>query len=76
MKHLRPDLLEKYDRIVKNNPDHTGLAYPFINLTDALSAYFILADYFTDDTADAEKEAMLVEVLHRVCTLLLQALVH
>ena len=64
MKHLRPDLLEKYDRIVKNNPDHTGLAYPFINLTDALSAYFILADYFTDDTADAEKEAMLVEVLH------------
>ena len=35
-----------------------------MNISDILRVYFILADYFTDPTADAEIEPMFVEVLH------------
>ena len=64
MKNLRPDLLEKYERLIKKNKDEMELNLPYMNLKSVLSAYFILADYFTDATADTEQETMFVEVLH------------
>ena len=64
MKYLRADLNEKYQRLVKAYPDSPSIAHPLMNTSDVLRAYFILADYFTDPTADSAVEPMLVEVLH------------
>ena len=52
MKYLRNDLREEYERIAKNVPDIEGLQHPLINFSDVLHAYFILADYFTDESSD------------------------
>ena len=52
MKYLRNDLREEYERIAKNVPDIEDLQHPLINFSDVLHAYFILADYFTDESSD------------------------
>lgn len=64
MKYLAPHLQEKYEYYKKANPNIPEIGKPLMNISDILRAYFILADYFTDPTADAEIEPMLVEVLH------------
>ncbi len=61
MKYLRPDLREEYTRLTELNPDLVGICHPLINISDALKAYFILADYFTDpSTPLPNQESMLV----------------
>ena len=62
MKYLRNDLREEYERIAKNVPDIEGLQHPLINFSDVLHAYFILADYFTDESSD-NIEHMLVGLI-------------
>lgn len=59
MKYLREDLKREYDRITGEVPDIEGLQHPLINISDVLHAYFILADYFTDESSE-DVEHMLV----------------
>ena len=63
MKYLRNDLREEYERIAKNVPDIEGLQHPLINFSDVLHAYFILADYFTDES----------RIILNICWLALEA---
>ena len=61
MKYLRSDLREEYHRLTKLYPDISELTHPYINISDSLKAYFILADYFTDPSANKDtQESMLV----------------
>lgn len=62
MKYLAPELLAEYERISKDCEDIPGLAPPYVNVSDTLKAYFILADYFTDTSSGSEVECMLVNV--------------
>nr|DAH27687.1 MAG TPA: maintenance system killer protein [Caudoviricetes sp.] len=62
MRYLSEDLKREYQFTCKENPDIEGLDHPLINLSDAFSAYYILADYFTDASSDEEKERMLVGI--------------
>lgn len=62
MQYLPTDLRHEYDFLVKNNPDIEGLHHPYINLSDAFRAYFILVHYFTDTSTDEEQENMLVGI--------------
>lgn len=62
MQYLPTDLRHEYDFLVKNNPDIEGLHHPYINLSDAFRAYFILVHYFTDTSTDEEQERMLVGI--------------
>lgn len=59
MKYISHELREEYERITKENPDIEGIRHPYINISDVLHAYFILADYFTDESS-SEVEHMLV----------------
>lgn len=56
-----PDIEKEYERIHKNNPDIEGINHPLINISDALRAYFCLADYFMDESSDTV-ETMLIGV--------------
>lgn len=62
MQHLPENLKKEYTYLINNNPDIPGLDHPFLNLSDAFRAYFILIDYFTDVSTDEERESMLVGV--------------
>lgn len=53
---------KEYDRLTTEYPDMDGLQSPLINISDALKAYFALADYFTDASSNSEIETMLVNV--------------
>lgn len=64
MRYLSHELQIKYERIKGKYPDIEEITNPLMNVSDVLRAYFILADYFTDETAEKEIEPMLVEVLH------------
>lgn len=72
MRYMRYDLLSEYNRYSGMYPDLEELCHPFINVSDVLRAYFILADYFTDTTADGDVEKMLVGI--RDMNLLISAL--
>lgn len=60
MKYLCKELREQYDIAVKECDEIGILQHPLIGVGDVLRAYFILADYFTDDSGGAEVEKMLV----------------
>ena len=62
MKYLPEDLSQAFDHDLKQCPDFNEIIKPLINVSDVLKAHYILADYFTDPTADAEIEKMLVGV--------------
>lgn len=62
MQHLPEDLKREYLYLTKTNPDIDGLSHPFLNLSDAFRAYFILIHYFTDASTDEEKESMMVGI--------------
>ena len=62
MQYLPDDLKREYLFLTKNNPDIKGLAHPYINLSDAFRAYFILIHYFTDASTDEEQEKMMVGI--------------
>lgn len=72
MKYLREDLRIEYERYAKEYTDIPELSSPFINISDVLRAYFILADYFTDTSANVAVEQMLIGV--RSMDLLISAL--
>ncbi len=60
MKYLPPEMREEYNRLTKENPDIPELNHPLINVSDAFRAYFILADFFTDESSGEQVEKMLV----------------
>lgn len=62
MKYLPKELYDDYIHYAEQFPDHESISKPLINISDVLQAHYILADYFTDATADAETERMLVGV--------------
>lgn len=61
MKYLPDDLKKEYEYLIKNNSDIEELKSPYINLSDTLRAYFILAHFFTDPSSEAT-ESMLIGV--------------
>ena len=62
MRYMREDLKQEYERYHEMNPDIAELAAPLMNVSDVLRAYFILIDYFSDETANVEGETMLVGI--------------
>ena len=47
----------EYERLTRLHPDLPSLVHPFINISDVLRAYFILADYFTDASASESRRS-------------------
>lgn len=62
MKYLPDALKEAFDYDISKCPDYKEIKLPLVNVSDVLKAHYILADYFTDPTAEAEVESMLVGV--------------
>lgn len=62
LKYMRDDLKQEYRRYRNLYPDLPELQKPFMNVSDILRAYFILADFFTDNTADTQTETMLIGI--------------
>lgn len=62
MKFLPIELQQAYEYDYKKIQNISELSAPFINEDDILRAHYILADYFTDPTADIQAERMLVGV--------------
>lgn len=60
MKYLSEDLKKEYTRTRAMCRPIEELHHPLITVDDVLRAYFILADYFTDDSGGSKKESMLV----------------
>lgn len=60
MKYLCKELREQYEISAKECGEINELQYPLIGMGDVLRAYYILADYFTDDSGGAKVEKMLV----------------
>lgn len=54
MKYLSNELKKEFDRLMGECEPIEGIQHPFINFDDVLRAYFILADYFTDESSGAE----------------------
>lgn len=71
-KYLPNDMRKEYNRLIKLYPDVPDLVHPYINISDVLRGYFILADYFTDDSSGDDIERMLVGI--RDMNLLISAL--
>lgn len=61
MRFNNPVIEKEYERIHNENPDLSNLKHPLINVSDALRAYFCLADYFTDESSNTV-ETMLIGV--------------
>lgn len=62
VKYLPDDLMRSYKYDLTQCNDLPELAEPYINISTALQAHYILAHYFTDESADSEVEKMLVGV--------------
>lgn len=62
MQFLPDYLLNAYEYDRKKLGNTSELKSPLVNEEDILRAHYILADYFLDDTANAEVEKMLVGV--------------
>ena len=52
---------KEFERLIKQHPDIEEYKHPLINVSDALKAYFALADYFTDESSNTT-ETMLVGI--------------
>ena len=59
LKYLRKELLDAYNNDLKKCRDIPELRSPLIGIADVLQAHYILADYFTDESAGVEIESML-----------------
>ena len=59
MHFYNKDLEKEYIRLSSLYPDIPNLNSPLMNMSDALKAYFALADYFTDESSE-NVESMLV----------------
>ena len=46
------DLEKEYERLSELYPDIPGIQVPLMNVSDALRAYFALADYFMDESSN------------------------
>lgn len=62
LKYLPQNLLDAYNYDLSQCEDNPELSEPLINISTVLQAHYILAHYFTDDSADSEIEKMLVGV--------------
>ncbi len=63
MQLLPDNLKESYEQDLKKCKEIPGLIYPLINVKDVLQAHYILADYFTDASAEGnESENILAGV--------------
>lgn len=62
MKYMRTELKCEYERYSRDYPDIPGINAPQMNISDILRAYFILADYFSDPTAEGLAERMLIGI--------------
>ena len=62
MKYLPKQLRDAFEYDVSQCPDYDEIRKPLVNVSDVLKAHYILADYFTDPTANGEVESMLVGV--------------
>ena len=62
MKYLPINLKEALEYDITKCPDYEEISSPLVNVSDVLKAHYILADYFTDPTAEGEIESMLVGV--------------
>lgn len=62
MKYMSEQLRNEYKRYCDMYADLDDLNAPLMNISDVLKAYFILVDYFSDPTADAVAEKMLVGI--------------
>jgi len=62
MKYLPNHLKEAFEYDISQCPDYEEIKRPLVNVSDVLKAHYILADYFTDPTAEDEIESMLVGV--------------
>lgn len=60
MKYLPEELKNAYEFDLKKCHPIEGLTFPLIGIEDVLQAHYILADYFTDNSAPEEVERMLV----------------
>ena len=60
LKYLSEELKKEYLRVSQMCSPIEELHHPLITVEDVLRAYFILADYFTDDSGGNKKESMLV----------------
>lgn len=60
MKYLPNDLKKAYELDLQKCHPIEGLEFPLIGIEDVLQAHYILADYFTDNSASEEVERMLV----------------
>lgn len=60
MKYLNDELKIHYEKTCSECEEIPELQHPLIGVGDTLRAYYILADYFTDDSGGAEVERMLV----------------
>ena len=60
LKYMSEDLKREYLRVSSSCATIQDLHHPLITVEDVLRAYFILADYFTDDSGGTPKESMLV----------------
>ena len=56
MKYLCKELREQYEISAKECGEINELQHPLIGMGDVLRAYYILADYFTDDSGGAKVE--------------------
>ena len=61
MDHLPKTLKDAYEYDIKQCDD-LDIDSKYINISDILKAYYILADYFTDPSSKQIKEKMLVGV--------------
>lgn len=62
MKYLDDELLKAYKYDLSQCPNIEDISSPLINISDVLKAHYILADYFTDPSANIEAETMMVGV--------------
>lgn len=62
MKYLPKSLKDALEHDLSKCPDFIEIQSPLVNISDVLKAHYILADYFTDPTADDEIESMFVGV--------------
>ena len=59
MKFLPKDLRDEFEIATRKLPDIREIGYPLINSSDVLRAHYVLVDYFTDRSANANEENML-----------------
>ncbi len=58
LKYMSEDLKREYLRVSSSCATIQDLHHPLITVEDVLRAYFILADYFTDDSGGTPKESI------------------